>query len=175
MEQVDLSIVVPAFNEADCIEQSLINIDSVAKSEKSSYEIIVVDDGSKDDTLNKASHYADKNSHVKVLSLDQNSGKGFAIKEGFSKSTGDVVVFTDSDLEIDVDIISKYVAALSHCDIAIASKWHPDSHIQISLTRRILSHGFNVMVKLMIGINIRDTQTGLKAINKRVFEKLSLK
>lgn len=172
MEQVELSIVVPAFNEANYIEQSLINIDNVAKSEKCNYEIVVVNDGSKDSTLYKASRYAGKNNHVKVLSYDQNSGKGFAVKKGFSKSVGEVVVFADSDLEIDMGIVSKYVDALNYCDIVIASKWHPNSQVEISLQRRILSHGFNVLVKLLIGVNIRDTQVGLKAINKSTFEKI---
>jgi glycosyltransferase involved in cell wall biosynthesis len=172
MEQVDLSIIVPAFNEANCIEQSLVNLDNFARNRKCNYEIVVVDDGSNDSTLSKAACYANKNIHVKVYSYNRNNGKGFAIKKGFSESIGDIAVFADSDLEIDLSLVSTYVAALDKCDIVIASKWHPDSHVEISLLRRTLSHGYNVLVKLLIGINIRDTQAGLKVINKKAFEKI---
>ncbi len=172
MEQVELSVVVPAFNEGNSIERALSNLDDLFKIEKRSYEIVVVDDGSKDNTLQKASNYAGKNGHVKVLSSDENNGKGYAEKKGFMKSIGDVVVFADSDLEIDIGVVSKYIEALNHGDIVIASKWHSESHVEISMSRRILSHCFNVLVKILIGVNIRDTQVGLKAIRKSSFEKI---
>ncbi len=139
---------------------------------KRSYEILVVDDGSKDNTLMKALLYAGKNGHVKVLSFYRNNGKGYAMKTGFMKSVGDVVVFADSDLEIDMGVVSTYIEALNHGDIAIASKWHSESQVEISMLRRILSHCFNVLVKILIGANIRDTQAGLKAIKKSSFEKI---
>jgi glycosyltransferase involved in cell wall biosynthesis len=172
MEQVELSIVVPAFNEGNFIESTLINLDDVCKREKRSYEIVVIDDGSRDNTLLKALLYAGKNDHVKVLSYDANNGKGYALKTGFMKSIGDVVVFADSDLQIDMGVVSKYIEALNHGDIAIASKWHSGSHVEISMLRRILSHCFNVLVKMLIGVNIRDTQVGLKAIRKSSFKKI---
>ena len=172
MEQIELSVVVPAFNEGNSIEDALINLDDLFKCEKRSYEIVVVDDGSKDNTLLKASNYAGKNCHVKVLSYDENNGKGYAEKTGFMKSIGDVVVFADSDLEIEMGAVSKYIEALNQGDIVIASKWHSESHVEISMSRRILSHCFNVLVKILIGVNIRDTQVGLKAIKKSSFEKI---
>jgi len=172
MEQVELSMVVPAFNEGNSIEFALINLDDVCKREKRSYEIVVIDDGSKDNTLLTALLYAGKNGHVKVLSYDENNGKGYAVKTGFMKSIGDVVVFADSDLEIDMGVVSKYIEALNHGDIVIASKWHSESHVEISMLRRILSHCFNVLVKILIGLNIRDTQVGLKAMRKSSFEKI---
>ena len=172
MGQVELSIVVPAFNEGNSIEHTLFNLGDAFECEKRNYEIVVVDDGSKDNTLPKALLYAGKNGHVKVLSYDKNNGKGYAVKTGFMKSVGDVVVFADSDLEIDVGVVSKYIEALNHGDIVIASKWHSESQVEISMLRRILSHCFNVLVKILIGANIRDTQVGLKAIRKSSFEKI---
>ena len=170
MEQVKLSIVIPAFNEERSIESALTNMDELVKQEQKTYEIVVINDGSKDHTLPKALHFAENNGHVKVLSFDVNNGKGYAVKTGFMRSSGDVVVFADSDLEIDLGVISRYIEALNGGDIVIASKWHPQSHVEISTLRRILSHSFNVLVKLMIGVNIRDTQVGLKAIKKNSFE-----
>jgi dolichol-phosphate mannosyltransferase len=172
MEQVELSVVVPAFNAANSIESALVNLNDVFTSEKRSYEIMVIDDGSIDNTLPKALLYARKNIHVRVLSYDKNNGKGYALKTGFIRSIGDVVVFADSDLEIEMDAVSKYIEALNHSDIVIASKWHPESHVEISMLRRILSHCFNVLVKILIGVNIRDTQVGLKAIRKSSFKSI---
>ncbi len=172
MGEIELSVVVPAFNEGSSIESTLVNLDNVFKREKGRYEILVVDDGSKDNTFAKAVCYAKKNNHVKILSCNSNYGKGYAVKTGFMSSIGDVVVFADSDLEIRMDDVSKYIRALSHGDIVVASKWHPSSQVEISMLRRILSHSFNVLVKVLIGINIRDTQAGLKAVRKSSFKKI---
>ncbi len=172
MEKVELSIVVPAFNEENSIESALSNLDELFRCQKKTYEIVVINDGSEDNTLLNALLYAGKNGHVKVHSYDENNGKGFAIKTGFMKSSGNAVVFADSDLEIDVGAISRYIEALNYGDIVIASKWHSQSHVQISTLRRILSHCFNVLVKIMIGVSIRDTQVGLKAIRKSSFERI---
>jgi glycosyltransferase involved in cell wall biosynthesis len=97
-------------------------------------------------------------------------GKGHAVRTGFMQATGDAVVFVDSDLEIELGIISAYVKALRRGDIVIASKWHPESVVEMPLMRKILSHGFNVLVRLMTGCKLRDTQAGLKAMNRRAFK-----
>jgi glycosyltransferase involved in cell wall biosynthesis len=169
MAQVELSFVIPAYNEEDSIEDALGALDKVVKNRKLPYEIIVVNDGSKDKTLPKAITYASKNGHVRVVSYDNNVGKGYAVRAGFMQTTGEVVVFVDSDMDIDLGEVSKYVVALEHGDIVIASKWHPDSVVSMPLTRRILSHGFNVLVRILTGAKLKDTQVGLKAMRKSVF------
>ena len=169
MAQVELSFVIPAYNEEDSIEDALGALDGVVKDKRLPYEIVVVDDGSKDKTLSRAITYASRNGHVKVVSYTQNEGKGHAVRTGFMQTKGDVVVFADSDMDIDLGTVSKYVAALEHGDIVIASKWHPDSVVSMPLTRRILSHGFNVLVRILTGAKLKDTQVGLKAMRKSAF------
>jgi glycosyltransferase involved in cell wall biosynthesis len=170
MGQIDLSFVIPAYNEEDSIEVALFTLDGVVKNKKLPYEIVVVDDGSKDKTLLKAIAYAKRNDHVRVVSYNKNLGKGHAIKTGFMQATGEVVIFTDSDRDIDLGTVSRYVEALRHGDIAIASKWHPESVVEMPILRRILSHSFNIFVRLLIGTKLRDTQAGLKAIKKSTFK-----
>jgi glycosyltransferase involved in cell wall biosynthesis len=119
MGQVELSVVVPAFNEGNFIESALINLNDAFERENRDYEIVVIDDGSKDNTLLKALHYARKNGHVKIISYNENNDKGYAVKTGFLKSIGDVVVFADSNLEIDMGVVTKYIQALDHGDIVI--------------------------------------------------------
>lgn len=170
MTHVELSFVIPAYNEENSIECALGTLDEIVKDKSLPYEIVVVDDGSNDKTLLRALKYANRNGHVKVVSYTQNEGKGHAVKTGFLQTTGEVVVFADSDLDIDFNLVSSYVDALEHGDIVIATKWHRDSVVDMSLSRRILSHSFNVLVRLLTGgANLRDTQVGLKAMRKSAF------
>jgi len=161
--------VIPAYNEEDSIETALGTLDGVVKDKRLPYEVIVVDDGSKDKTLSRAMTYASGNGHVKVISYTQNEGKGYAVRAGFRQTTGEVVVFADSDMDIDLVAVSKYVDALEHGDIVVSTKWHPDSRVDISLTRKVLSHGFNVLVRILTGANLKDTQVGLKVMKKSAF------
>jgi glycosyltransferase involved in cell wall biosynthesis len=168
----ELSLVMPTYNEADNIEEVVNRVDRVVKQTGLKYELIVVDDGSMDGTRTKAINCADNNSHIKVIGYGINTGKGYAIKTGFAHATGDAVVFMDSDLDIDPKQIIRYIEALKHGDIVIASKWHPQSSVEIPLMRRFLSHSYNVLVKLLTGIRLKDTQTGLKAVRRQVLEKV---
>ena len=169
MGQVELSFVVPAYNEEEFIEDTLGELDSVIQDENLPYEILVINDGSLDKTLANATRYAKKNGHVKVVSYTKNVGKGFAVRTGFLQASGDIVIFTDSDLEIDLSTILRYLEALKDSDIVIASKSHTDSHVSVPLSRRILSHTFNSLVRVLTGVPLKDTQSGLKAMRKSAF------
>ena len=157
MDRVELSFVMPAYNEGESIEGTLDTLDRVVKETGLRYEIVVVDDGSVDGTRLKAINCANNNGHVRVVGYRKNMGKGYAVKTGFLQAVGDAVVFVDSDLEIDLERISSYVEALQRGDIVVASKWHPESVVEMPLIRRILGHGFNVLVRLLAGVKLKDT------------------
>ncbi len=169
MEQVELSFVIPAYNEEDFIENTLSELDAIIQDKNLPYEIVVVNDGSRDQTFENATRYAKRNGHVKVVSYPRNFGKGYAVKTGFMQASGDIVIFADSDLEIDLTTVSKYLDALRHADIVIASKNHPDSRVAVPVSRRILSYTFNRIVQILIGTPLKDTQSGLKAMKKSAF------
>lgn len=170
--QVDLSFVIPAYNEEVFIEDTLGTLDLAIKEKMFQYEIVVVDDGSKDKTFMKAMQYAKRNGHVKVIRYDRNAGKGFAIKTGVMESTGDVVIFIDGDMEIDLSTLSMYVEALENADIVIATKWHPSSTVSMPLSRKMLSRTFNVLVRILVGFNFKDTQVGLKVMKRSAVDKI---
>ena len=174
-----LSLVMPAYNEGRTIEEVIHRLNSVVSQTGLKYELIVVDDGSMDDTRRKAIDYANNNGYLKVVGHRKNMGKGYAIKTGFQHATGNAVIFIDSDLDIGPEQILRYFKALNHGDIVIGSKWHPQSSVKIPLMRRLLSHAFNVLVKLLTDAKVRDTQTGLKAVRKNsvegMFSKLVVK
>jgi dolichyl-phosphate beta-glucosyltransferase len=169
MGQVELSFVVPAYNEEAFVESTLRALDEVVKNMMLLHEIVVVDDGSQDKTLANAISYAKRNGHVEVVNYVKNMGKGHAVKTGFMQATSEMAVFADCDLEIDLSTISRYLAALEHGDIVITSKWHPDSAVAMSLARKIMSHSFNVIVQLLTVVPLKDTQAGLKAMKKSAF------
>jgi glycosyltransferase involved in cell wall biosynthesis len=102
----------------------------------------------------------------------KNTGKGFAVKAGFERCSGDIVVFLDSDLEIGFEQILRCVEALQYGDIAIASKNHPESVVSVPVARRILSFGFNMLTRWLTGMDLKDTQTGLKAMRRSALEKV---
>ncbi len=164
-----LSLVMPAYNEGRTIEELIYRVDNVVREMGLKYELIIVDDGSIDNTRMKVNNYARNNGHVKVVGYNNNIGKGFALKTGFSHAIGEMVVFMDSDADINPTQIAHYVEALKGADVVVASKWHPQSSVDTPLLRRVLSHGFNVLVKLLVGLRLSDTQTGLKAIRRSVF------
>jgi glycosyltransferase involved in cell wall biosynthesis len=169
VEQVELSFVIPAYNEEDFIEDTLGAIDATIKGKNLPYEIVVVNDGSSDSTLQKARKYAGRNGHVKVVSYTENAGKGYAVKTGFMEASGNIVIFADGDMEIDLGAVSKYIDALKLGDIVIASKKHGDSHVDVPVSRRVLSEFFNALVRILTGVPLKDTQSGLKAMKKSAF------
>ena len=172
MGQVELSFVIPAYNEEVFIEDTLGTLDLAIKEKMFQYEIVVVDDGSKDKTFTKAMEYSKRNGHVKVIRYARNTGKGFAIKTGVMESTGDVVIFIDGDMEIDLNTLSTYIEALENADIVIATKWHPNSTVSMPLNRKILSRTFNVLVRILVGFNLKDTQVGLKVMKRSAVDKI---
>jgi len=178
-DRPELSLVMPAYNEGNIIEEVIERVDCVVRQTGLRYELILVDDGSVDDTRMRAVNYANNNSHVRVVGYGRNLGKGYAVKTGFADATGGAVVFIDGDLDIDPRQIARYVDALRYGDVVVASKWHPQSRVEVPLMRKFLSYGFNVLAKLLTGIRLRDTQTGLKAVRRKalesVFSRLAVK
>lgn len=172
LEGTSVSFVLPAFNEGEFVEKTLARLDFAATRGSLAYEIIVVDDGSVDDTRIRAWRYAARRGHVRVVSYDRNVGKGFAVKAGFWNAVGNVVVFTDSDSDVDFEQVKSYVNALKFGDIAIGSKWCKGSVVEMSVPRNFLSRCFNVFVRLLTGVGVNDTQTGIKAIKRESFEKV---
>jgi glycosyltransferase involved in cell wall biosynthesis len=178
-DRPELSLIMPAYNEEKNIRLVIERADDVARQMGLKYELIVVDDGSVDNTKVEVEGYAKINGHVKVASYNRNIGKGFALRTGFSHAVGDLVVFMDSDTDIDPKQVADYIDALQDADVVVASKWHPQSKLDTPLTRRVLSRGFNALVKLLVGLRLSDTQTGLKAVRREalagVFPRLAVK
>jgi glycosyltransferase involved in cell wall biosynthesis len=163
--QAQISVVIPVHNQEMEISSLLIKIKEILNSTTQSYEIVVVNDGSYDNTLNVLQKEELLDSCIRIISYTPNRGKGHAVKTGVMQASGSIIIFVDGDFDISHDKIKEYVDELKNCDLVIASKRHPQSKVSAPISRIFLSRIFNVLVRLFVGIKIKDTQSGLKAGN----------
>lgn len=178
MSQPELSVVVPAYNEAGHIMDTINAIAGYVESRKLAAEIIVVDDGSDDGT---ASIAGSSKHNVVVRSLGKNMGKGAAVKAGVLMSLGKHVLFSDADLSTPIDEADKLLEKLREgYKIAIASRSIKGAQIEKyqPLHRLILGVGFGVLARAMFRTGIYDTQCGFKAFQQEaartLFEKSTI-
>lgn len=170
-----LSVIVPAYNKDTEVFQSICSYVNELKHTTYDWEIIVVDDASKDKTLREAvrSKRFNGNSHrIKIFSYNLNQGKGFALYYGFKKSSGEIVAFADSDLDLPSQNIASMLKTFNKndSDIAIGSKRHPLSQVKYPMIRKILSKSYQLLIKLLFNMNISDTQVGIKVFKRDVLE-----
>ena len=169
---MELSVIVPAYNESAVIEGNVLAIEKAVSGKVESYEIIVVDDGSTDATFENASRAA-KSKKIMIFGYRQNKGKGYALKLGTRKSSGKIVAFLDADLEIPADRMFTLLPELEKgADIAIFSKNHPSSRINFPFYRKFLSKLYYIFAKALFHLPVSDTQTGCKVFRREVLDKV---
>ncbi len=177
-----ISVIIPVYNEESLIYSNLDETATVLKGAFShNYEIIAVDDGSSDHTYREIAKAASKLNKVKAVKLDTHQGKGAALKYGFHFATGDLVAFLDADLDLHPrQLVSFYdIMEKTRCDIVIGSKRHPESVFDYPKRRRVLSFFYQLLIFILFGLPVSDTQVGLKLFKyevlKKVFPKLLIK
>lgn len=144
--------------------QVLENLESILFKTDCQWKFVIVNDGSHDDFKKLQ---LDK-SFYQIATLEKNSGKGAAIKAGIAFcSNSNFVVTFDADLDIDPNCLPNMIAAVVNedCSIAIASKLHPSSRVDYTRIRKTLSYGYFIFVKMLFGLEVRDTQTGAKVFH----------
>lgn len=168
-----VSVIIPAFKQEKTILQDLVRIEEVLRQIRYNYEIIVVVDGMLDKTLPKAKKL--HSDHVTVVGYEDNHGKGYAIRYGIVRSKGDIVGFIDSGMDINPNGLSMLLEHFEwyNADIIVGSKRHPVSKVYYPLSRKILSFLSQVFIRVLFGLNIRDTQTGMKFFKRKVLEDVS--
>ncbi|MGI8792431.1 MAG: glycosyltransferase family 2 protein [Acidimicrobiales bacterium] len=155
-----LSVVTPAYREGHRIYESLNLLRSSLEALDRPYEIIVVSDGSPDNTVAEAERHDD----IRVLVYEQQRGKGYAIRYGVDNAKGDVIAFIDSDMELHPDGIGGLVAKVeAGADVAVGSKRDPASSVEYPFFRRLQSRIYQQLIHHLFRLDLSDTQTGLKA------------
>jgi len=168
---IDISIVMPAYKQEKYIVENLRELELVLKGMNISYEIICVVDGFVDKTFENAKKTKSKS--LKVIGYDENMGKGYAVRYGMSQASGKIVGFADSG-GLDYSMLPMMYQHFIwyDADVVIGSKRHPASEIIYPWYRKILSFGYQIGTKILFGLNIRDTQVGMKLFKRKVIQKI---
>lgn len=163
------SIVIPAYNERARIPATLDAVISCVRANGWEAEIIVVNDGSTDNTAQLVRDVAEKVPEVRLLENPGNRGKGYSVRNGVLHAVGDIVMFTDSDLSAPIEEAERLFAAIAGgADIAIGSRWLESgrqTHRQ-PLYRQVFGRCFNAVCRMVMQLPFADTQCGFKAFTR---------
>lgn len=178
-KKITISLIVPVFNEAKRIH-NLKAIDEYVKRNKQIREIIVVNDGSTDETMSiiKGSNYMSKTS---IVSYTKNQGKGYAIKKGILSARGTHVIFIDIDLSTPLTMIEKAVKRFGSHDIVIGTRKSKSAHLKKRqpLLREWMGRGFTFLSQTLLGVSVSDFTCGFKCFTtksaRHIFSKQKIK
>lgn len=170
---MDLSIVIPAFNEAESLPELCAWIDRVVKEHALSTEIIIIDDGSTDDTWDTIVHLSKTQAAVHGIRFQRNYGKSAALNEGFKAAKGEVIITMDADMQDSPDEIPALRNMIINDGYDLVSGWKKKRYDN-TLTKNIPSKIFNATARKVSGIYLHDFNCGLKAYKKKVVKSIEV-
>jgi len=164
------SLIIPVYKQEKTIKRDIEIIREALETLTIPFEIIAVIDGETDGSWKEAEKVKDK--RVTVVGYKTNHGKGYAVRYGFAHATGDVIGFMDAGGDLKVSALPLMITQFLYqkADVVIGSKRHPDSKVQYPWYRKITSLVYQLIVKLLFGINITDSQVGMKLYKRNVLE-----
>ena len=164
---MDISIVIPLFNEEESLPELTEWIDRVTSSNQLSYEVILIDDGSTDNSWKVIENLRSKNPHIKGIKFQRNYGKSAALNEGFKAAQGEIIITMDADMQDSPDEIPELRKMILEGDYDIVSGWKKKRYDN-TFTKNIPSKLFNAAARSMSKIQLNDFNCGLKAYKKKV-------
>jgi dolichyl-phosphate beta-glucosyltransferase len=170
MERPIYSIIIPAYNETARIGSALTQVLHCVRERNWPAEILVVNDGSVDDTTAVVQRFAAANPQVRLIENGENRGKGYSVRHGVLSASGDIVMFTDADLSSPIEEAELLFSALrGGADIAIGSRWLDRTRqtTHQPLYRQFFGRCFNGVTRLVMGLPFADTQCGFKAFRRQ--------
>lgn len=170
---MDISIIIPAYNEEKRIIKTLLNIDLYFQKNNFDYEILVVSDGSTDRTVEVVRSLRVKN--LTIIDNKKNMGKGYVVRQGLLAGRGKYRLFTDADNSTPIDQLEKMIPYLNEYDIVIASRNLKGAIIPVPqpFYRKILGSMYRLLVRVIVGIkNIKDSQCGFKLFNEKTVKNI---
>ncbi len=170
---MDISIVIPLFNEEESLPELTAWIERVVNANHFSYEIIFVDDGSTDDSWEVIVKLSERNPNVKGIKFQRNYGKSAALNEGFKASKGDVVITMDADMQDSPDEIPQLYHMVREDGYDLVSGWKKVRYDN-KLTKNLPSKVFNSAARKMSGIQLHDFNCGLKAYKRKVVKNIEV-
>lgn len=172
MAKIDISVVVPSYNEADSLPELCQWIDRVMQANNFVYEVVIIDDGSTDDQWQVITQLSIENPSIKGLKFKRNYGKSAALNEGFKEVQGEVVITMDADLQDSPDEIPELRRMILEDDFDIVSGWKEKRHDPI--TKTIPTKLYNATTRLVTGVKLHDMNCGLKAYKKEVVKSIEV-
>ena len=170
MKKYDISLFYPMHNEEGNIREAVRAALEVLPSLAENYEVIVVDDGSRDDTGKIADDLASKDEHVRAVHHPVNRGYGGALQTGFRESRFELVFFADGDNQFDLGEMSKLLERIDDCDMVIGRRVDRKDPFH----RKLNAHAWNMLVRILFGLKVRDIDCAFKLIRRRVLESIEL-
>jgi len=170
---MEISIVIPAYNEKMRLTSTMRTTLKYFDRRGFPYEIILVNDGSSDGTLELAKALASSRRNVYILSYDKNMGKGYALRRGFAASRGRLVLIMDADMSTKLSCVEGMLRKINNgADIVIGSRSNADSIIRTVYSRKLFGYLFSLCVRLLLGVGFVDTQCGFKLIRRSALKSL---
>ncbi len=169
---MDISVVVPSFNEEESLPELTAWIDRVMKAHNLSYEVWIIDDGSTDDSWKVVQQLREKNPNIKAVKFQRNYGKSPALYVGFKHVSGDVVITMDADLQDSPDEIPELYRMVKEDGFDLVSGWKQKRHDPIGKT--LPSKFFNAVTRIVSGIKLHDFNCGLKAYRQNVVKSIEV-
>jgi dolichyl-phosphate beta-glucosyltransferase len=170
-----ISIVIPAYNESGRIRPTLDELLRHSREHRWNLEILVVDDGSRDDTADIVRQYSLAHPEIQLVENPGNRGKGFSVRNGMLHARGDTCLFSDADLSSPIGEAQKLFDAIAAgADIAIGSRWLR-TELQTErqpLYRQLFGRIFNLALRVILGLNFADTQCGFKAFRREAAQRI---
>ena len=170
MDSLTYSIIIPAYNESQRLPATLDKVLAYLAQQGWNAEVIVVNDGSRDNTADVVRDFARRNSIVRLVENPGNRGKGYSVRNGMSQAKGDILLFSDADLSSPIYEAGKLLRALAQgADVAIGSRW-VDADLQTQrqpFYRQLSGRVFNLLLRVVLGLKQKDTQCGFKAFTRR--------
>jgi glycosyltransferase involved in cell wall biosynthesis len=165
---LDLSIVIPSYNEETRLPMTLQRVAAYLKTSGRKAEVIVVDDGSTDQTVKVADSFQGQIDGLRIVSNGRNRGKGYSVRHGLLEARGEIVLFTDADLSAPIEETDKLLAKMDEYDVAIGSRAVNRALIEVheSRFREFAGIIFNRIVRIMLRLPFVDTQCGFKAFRR---------
>ncbi len=177
METPFLSVIVPAYKEGERIGRNLLEIDKYLKGKSYTYEIIVVEDGSPDNTAEVARNYALQIPYLQVIDNDENHGKGYVVRQGLLAAKGKYRVFLDADGSTSISHLDTFLPQLeAGYDVVIGSRKIEGSFIQVHQPkyREFMGEGGNWLIRIVLGLWVYpDTQCGFKTLSAEAAQEVA--
>jgi glycosyltransferase involved in cell wall biosynthesis len=169
-----ISVIMPAYNEGAGVVAAVSETVRVLEQSGCDHEIVVVDDGSNDDTALAIERAKADWSRVHFVKNGTNNGKGHALLSGYRLASGDLVAFLDADLDLHPNQLDSLYSVMveNGADVVVGSKRHPESQVDYPLRRRIMSEIYYCVTRVLFRLPVRDTQTGIKLFKRQVLDEV---